>query len=303
MIVLPWPGLRAWPAPTTAASRSPNTTAGSERSPKEMSPASPPPAPMADCPSTGAPPPLLDAVNPKASGTGAESKAAPPGGDKAAGAGSASVAAVENPHVQQITLHQLMTGGYNAGGRPGHEGITAVIEPRGAGGRLVKAAAPVSVVVLDKALSGPAARVARWDFSADQISATWRKTTFGEGFQLQMPWPEAPPAHGQLKLFVRYTTDDGRKLQTSRDVDVQLPGQRAVSWSPAGPKHFPAPTADAAPLWQPKQPASEQAAPPPATAERPVETAARPAVESPPDTAPTEPQSTAQRPVWSPYRR
>jgi hypothetical protein len=34
-----------------------------------------------------------------------------------------------------------------------------------------------------------------------------------------------------------------------------------------------------------------------------VETAARPAVESPPDTAPTEPQATAQRPAWSPYRR
>ena len=190
----------------------------------------------------------------------------------------------DNTQIDRIQLNKLLTGGYNADGRDGDEGITAVIEPHDASGRLIAVAAPVSVVVLDPAIEGEAARVARWDFSAEDISKVYRKTPLGEGFCLEMPWPAAPPIHSRLSMFVRYTTSDGRKLQVNKPITVELAGRVARDWTAAD---LPA--------------TSTSQAPPPAASRQPptepIRTAARP-------NAPPRQNSAGklQRPVWSPNR-
>ena len=70
----------------------------------------------------------------------------------------------------------------------------------------------MSVVVLDPAFEGEAARVARWDFTAAETAAMFRRTGTESAIHLTMAWPGDPPAHGKLHLFVRYVTADGRKL-------------------------------------------------------------------------------------------
>ena len=55
--------------------------------------------------------------------------------------------------------------------------------------------------------------MARWDWTAAQFASRYRKTPLMEGFYLEMPWPAASPSHSDLHLFIRYVTDDGRKLQ------------------------------------------------------------------------------------------
>ena len=40
-----------------------------------------------------------------------------------------------------------------------------------------------------------------------------------------MAWPDGPPKHHKLHVFVRYVTADGRKLQTDRPIDVASPGE------------------------------------------------------------------------------
>ena len=116
----------------------------------------------------------------------------------------------DSRQVTQLVLNRLRTGGYDADGRPGDEGIVALIEPRDTRGRTATAPADISVVAIDLALEGEAARVGRWDFSTAETAKLFR--TWGErrGIQLQMPWPAHPPAHGKLTLVVRYTTRDGR---------------------------------------------------------------------------------------------
>jgi hypothetical protein len=37
-----------------------------------------------------------------------------------------------------------------------------------------------------------------------------------------LPWKSGPPEHAKLKLFVRYATQDGRKLQVEKPVVVAI---------------------------------------------------------------------------------
>jgi len=230
----------------------------------------------------------------------------------------------DNSRVDRITLNRALTGGYARESRYGDSGVMALVEPRDAQGQLAPAAGAISVVVLDRGMSGDAARVARWDFTTEQTASLYRRTPHGEGFYLEMPWPGTPPAHSHLHLFVRYTTKDGRNLEASREIDVALPPQRQQGWaslSMSAPAPEPAQTAK---TWQPKPRRYEDPPVQPAVAEEPVkEPAARPTraaarevpsaraddTESGNKAADARPESTArtaavklQRPVWSPFR-
>lgn len=107
-----------------------------------------------------------------------------------------------------------------------------VIEPRDAQGRLVDAPADVQVVVLDPERRGPEARVARWDIAAEETAARLGDPS-EPGIHLNLPWPDRPPTHNKLRLFVRYLTSDGRKLEASRFVEVAAAADRSAGWTPA----------------------------------------------------------------------
>jgi len=167
-----------------------------------------------------------------------------------------------NTQVAGIQLDERFTGAME------REGVSVAIEPRDAQGRPCLAAAPISVVVLDPALPGETARVARWDFSAEDVAAMLRQSSPEEGLRLAMPWPEQPPTHKQLHLYVRYTTDNGQKLQA--DCPLQLESSAQPS----------------------SQPSAQQAD----TREPGLLPPSAPTAEEPP-------AAIASRPTWSPERR
>jgi hypothetical protein len=200
----------------------------------------------------------------------------------------------DNTQVALITLNDLLTGGFDLDARSGHEGITTVIEPRDAAGRVVHAAAPVSVVVLDLALVGEAARVARWDFTADEIARLYRKTPLSRGIHLELVWPDGPPIHGRLQMFVRYVTDDGRRLEAKKELEVEVSTLEAQH----SPRRLNEPTVGSRtsdPPWQ---------APSRLPADEPARTASVPAgPRLSPSHAPLRPSRPKRpRPLWSPHR-
>ncbi|MHB1033060.1 MAG: hypothetical protein ACYC35_02185 [Pirellulales bacterium] len=134
--------------------------------------------------------------------------------------------AADSARVSTLAINRLLTGGFNTDGKPGDQGVTAVVEPRDSNGDLVNAPGAVSVVVVDPTLEGSRQRVARWDFTADQTASHFRQTALGKGLHLELPWPNRPPTNGHLKLYVRYQTRDGRKLIAQRDIDIDAPGRR-----------------------------------------------------------------------------
>ncbi|MEI8373358.1 MAG: hypothetical protein WCJ35_11070 [Planctomycetota bacterium] len=150
---------------------------------------------------------------------------------------AADSALADNSPVAQITLHPALTGGIGSGSRPSDEGLLVVVEPRDFGGNIVNASGDISVALLDPALNGEQARLGRWDFAVAQTQ-TMIRTGSQQGIHLRLPWTSTP-AHDRLKVFVRYTTRDGRKLQTERLIAVALNG-------PPLPRHEPLPDAEPA---------------------------------------------------------
>ena len=128
--------------------------------------------------------------------------------------------------VTQITLNRKLTGGHNVDGHPGDEGVMVVVEPLNAAGDLVEVPGEVSMVVLDPALEGDAARIARWDFTAKEAAGHVKRTPLGDGLHFDLRWPHSPPMHRVLNLYVRYTTADGRRLQVEKQIEVDPPGDK-----------------------------------------------------------------------------
>jgi hypothetical protein len=133
-----------------------------------------------------------------------------------------SNAAARSEDVMTITLHETVTAGYNDDGQPGDDGIRVVVEPRSADQKILAAAAKISVVLMDPLLQGNASRIGRWDFTAEQAAASYAKSDDSEGLHLELPWYQTVPEHGELLLFVRYHTADGRKLDADRQVTIAL---------------------------------------------------------------------------------
>ncbi len=145
--------------------------------------------------------------------------------------------------VRRIVLNRQLTGGYDFDGSTGDEGVMIVIEPQNSHGQYLPIPGEISVVVLDPTLSGPSARVARWDFDSIETAGLMRRTLVGRGIHLLLPWPNERPDSTQLRVHVRYTAIDGLALRASQDIRVdQLPGSaspvraasrsRAPTWAP-----------------------------------------------------------------------
>ena len=87
----------------------------------------------------------------------------------------------DSRRVAAIALNRALTGGISAETGVGDRGLLVVVEPRDRAGRTIDAPAEMSVVLIDPALDGNAARVARWDFSAAETAAMFRRSGSGPG--------------------------------------------------------------------------------------------------------------------------
>jgi hypothetical protein len=181
-------------------------------------------------PKTNAPPPRFQP----------NTEAAPPTielpgqGAKPGGSGSAAING-SSLDVTQITLNHQLTGGFDADSHTGDEGVIVVVEPRNTSGEMVNAAGQVSIVLMDPSKNGDAGRVARWNFTTAEAVKHFNQSPDG-GMVFECRWPNHAPAHRSLKLFVRYTTADGRKLDADQPIEVTLANNSSghkVSGEPA----------------------------------------------------------------------
>jgi hypothetical protein len=138
----------------------------------------------------------------------------------------------DSRQVASIVLDRILTGGISEESGSGDQGILVVVEPRDRKGRTIDAPAEMSVVVIDPAVEGDAARVARWDFTPAETAALFRRTGSSQAIHLTTVWPADPPTHNKLHLFVRYVTADGRKLQAEKPIEVALAGDKTARWNP-----------------------------------------------------------------------
>ncbi len=131
----------------------------------------------------------------------------------------------------RIAIVRLLTNGHQFGhgadrfssnSAQGDNGIEVVFSPRDAENKTVATEGTVAIVVVDPAVTGAEARVARWDFSAQEAKAHYRETLLGKAYRFDLLWPHDAPRHEKLKLFVRLTTPDGQRLEANQTIHVRL---------------------------------------------------------------------------------
>ena len=122
--------------------------------------------------------------------------------------------------VERIILNPERTGELKAAGKSGDDRLSVVIEQRDPNDKRVLAPGDVSIVVVDPALEGSAARIARWNFDSDEVAKHVRRNRDGGSLQFELPW-QTPPVHSDLRLFVRFTTYDGRRLEANLPIELQ----------------------------------------------------------------------------------
>ena len=117
-----------------------------------------------------------------------------------------------------------------AGDVAGDKGLKLVVEPHSDTGALVPARGAVAVAVLDPSQEGQAARLARWDFPAEEVEMHFRGTQPGGGLHFVLAWPAAAPASEDLLLFVRLTTPEGQQIVAEYALRPD-PDEDQASWS------------------------------------------------------------------------
>jgi hypothetical protein len=228
-----------------------------------------------------------------------------PANSSALGAEPASLTTEPPGPIERLAINRLMTGGHSFSGKPADDGLLVVFAARDSQGRPLQAAGEVSIVAIDPQVSGPAARVARWDFAAPEVAAHYRQGALVDAFHFDLLWPDRSPEHGELKLFVRLTTTDGRRIEDNLPIRVRLPGDPASSstWAkPEPPQRWAPATLPSGAQFDPD--ADVAKAPAPQIAPQAVSPIAKRDPEppaSPPDGDPT-PRGASRSRGWSPYR-
>lgn len=146
--------------------------------------------------------------------------------------GSAQRNELLDPDVTHVVLNPRLSGGYDRDGKPGSDGVMIVLEPRNAAGQYVPLAGPISIEVIDPN-DGASRRVAYWELNSREVGAHMHRSMLGEGIHLELAWPDDPPRSQQLQLVAGYTTVDGRRLQTRRDIFVLPSRQASARWTPS----------------------------------------------------------------------
>lgn len=87
------------------------------------------------------------------------------------------------------------------------EALNATDEPVGAEGE-------ASLMIMAREEGGAMRRVERWDFTPEETASAWQSSQLGDGLHLELPLGKSEFAEGDLELWARVVTADGRKLLT-----------------------------------------------------------------------------------------
>lgn len=130
-----------------------------------------------------------------------------------------------------VAIHAGLSGRHHHDSDDVEDGIFLVLTVADADGRPIRCEQPVSVVVLDPAQTGEAARLGRWDFTAQEVNEQFRETPL-PSIQLPILWQEARPSGDSVAVFVRVMTDAERPLET--DMLMEFQAGSAAEWTSRG---------------------------------------------------------------------
>ena len=136
--------------------------------------------------------------------------------------------------VADIVIDSANSRGHDVDGKPGDEGLNLLIQPKAFSGETLLQAGELTVSVIDPAESADQQRIGLWKFLPQETELFFANDNPGSrGILLHLPWDQATPRHGEVVVFVRFKTSDGRRLETSAKIRITPPG---AAYSPEDPQ-------------------------------------------------------------------
>ncbi|MFO0938393.1 MAG: hypothetical protein U0798_17965 [Gemmataceae bacterium] len=120
---------------------------------------------------------------------------------------------------RDITLG-LGTGGYDADGKPGDEGLQIILVPKDTDGSAIKVPGYLTIVAYDLARDGTKTPVGLWELTPDRLRSYWQAGLLSSGYKLSLQW-HRPPVSEKVRVIARLTTLDGKPFETDKDVSVK----------------------------------------------------------------------------------
>ncbi len=143
---------------------------------------------------------------------------------------------IHDRHVAEIHINGAITGGIDKDERPGDEGVEVGVELLNSEGQKLAIPGSVAVELWDHTTPQPK-HVARWDLKPGEVAARFKAIGDQPAVYLALDWPRTRPKANDLRVYVRYTAPDGRRLKADAPLSVLLTGRRPQRWSPS-PKHW-----------------------------------------------------------------
>ena len=124
--------------------------------------------------------------------------------------------AISRYSVEQIVIHPKMTTIWRSGQSGG---FRVFVEPRDAMGRTQQIEGEITVSLIDPEIPTTQGYCGLWNISSQQVATRWTHTEAGDGWLFEFPLNPLP-LHQNLTLFVRFTDQNGRRLETRQTLTL-----------------------------------------------------------------------------------
>ena len=123
------------------------------------------------------------------------------------------------PMASDISLG-IGTGGYDADGKPGDEGLQVILVPKDDDGSAIKTPGRLVVAAYSITRDGTKSPVGLWEIPAEKLRVYWQTGLLSTGYKLALQWHQSP-ASEKVRVVAQLTTLDGKVYETDKDITVR----------------------------------------------------------------------------------
>lgn len=177
-------------------------------------------------------PPQIEAGEPAPPGGDAKDAPLPPG-QITIPESARLMLPIEPTFPVSVEIHPGLSGGHHQDSDNQIDGIYLVVTLQDNQGKIAHFDKPMSIVVLDPdpTKTGDAARIGRWNFTAQQVAEHFRDTPL-PSFHFPILWNDRVPQGDEVAVFVRVMTNSETPIET--DMMLRFRASTTADWQPSG---------------------------------------------------------------------
>ncbi len=140
---------------------------------------------------------------------------------------------IEPTYPVSVEIHPGLSGGHHQDSDNEIDGLYLVVTLKDNLGKISHFDKPISIVLLDPdpSKTGEAARIGRWNFTAQQVAEHFRETPL-PSFHFPILWNDRIPQGNEVAVFVRVMTNSETPIET--DMMLRFRTSTTADWQPSG---------------------------------------------------------------------